>query len=148
MKIESLKCPNCNSTLNVVDGQTSVACEYCGTELAIDDESIDININMTNQEEAGYQFEKGRQRAQAEQENQQEEKQFIITSVETKPKKRRTWLWVLGWLCIFPLPLTIIMLNADYVKKIDIKIRAGIVIAAWIIYFIIYAISAMNKTSG
>ena len=148
MKIESLKCPNCNSTLNVAADQTSVTCEYCGSELAIDDEVVKVDVSVVNQEEAGYQFEKGRQRAQAEQESQLQEKQFIITSVETKPEKRRTWLWVLGWLCIFPLPLTIIMLNADYVKKIDIKIRAGIVIAAWIIYFIIYAISAMNKTSG
>ncbi len=49
-------------------------------------------------------------------------------------KKRKTWLWVLGWIFVFPLPLTLILL-----KKKDLKpvIKYGIIAAAWIVYFII-----------
>ena len=34
------------------------------------------------------------------------------------PKKRRTWLWVLGWIFIFPLPLTILLLRKKQMKPI------------------------------
>lgn len=46
-------------------------------------------------------------------------------------KKRKTWLWVLGWICIFPLPLTILML-----RKKDMKpaLKYGIIAVAWIVY--------------
>lgn len=50
------------------------------------------------------------------------------------PKKRKTWLWVLGWICIFPVPLTIIMLNKKDMNK---KARYGIIAAGWILYLLI-----------
>ena len=48
--------------------------------------------------------------------------------------ERRTWLWVLGWICIFPLPLTILLL-----RKKDMKpaVKYGIIAAAWLLFFII-----------
>ena len=49
-------------------------------------------------------------------------------------KKRKTWLWVLGWLFIFPVPLTILMLRN---KKLKPALRYGIIAVAWIIYLII-----------
>ena len=50
------------------------------------------------------------------------------------PKKRKTWLWVLGWICIFPVPLTIIMLNKKDMNK---KARYGIIAAGWILYLLL-----------
>ena len=50
------------------------------------------------------------------------------------PKKRKTWLWVLGWICIFPVPLTIIMLSKEDMSK---KARYGIIAAGWILYLLI-----------
>lgn len=50
------------------------------------------------------------------------------------PKKCKTWLWVLGWICIFPVPLTIIMLNKEDMSK---KARYGIIAAGWILYLLI-----------
>lgn len=49
-------------------------------------------------------------------------------------KKKNTWLWVLGWVCIFPLPLTILLL-----RKKDMKpaIKYGIVAVAWVLLFVI-----------
>lgn len=59
-------------------------------------------------------------------------------------KKSNTWLWVLGWICIFPLPLTILMLRKKDMKK---EVKYGIIIAAWILYFII-AMASQNKKNA
>ena len=47
---------------------------------------------------------------------------------------RKTWLWVLGWIFIFPVPLTILML-----RKKDMKpaVKYGIIAAAWLLFFVI-----------
>lgn len=47
---------------------------------------------------------------------------------------KQTWLWVLGWICIFPVPLTILML-----RKKDMKpaVKYGIIAAAWLLFFVI-----------
>lgn len=49
-------------------------------------------------------------------------------------KGTHTWVWVLGWICIFPLPLTILLL-----RKKDMKpaVKYGIIATAWIVYLII-----------
>lgn len=57
--------------------------------------------------------------------------------------------WILGWIFIFPVPLTILMLRN---KSLDNKKRYGIIALAWLIYLII-VISASgdkkdNKTSS
>ncbi len=49
-------------------------------------------------------------------------------------KKPSTWLWILGWLLLFPVPLTILMLRN---QKLDKKVRIGIIAIAWIVFFII-----------
>ena len=60
------------------------------------------------------------------------------------PKKRRTWLWVLGWLCLFPVPLTILLLRKKDMKK---PLKYGLVAAAWILYFMIGAAHSGNSTA-
>ena len=51
-----------------------------------------------------------------------------------KSSGRKTWLWVLGWICIFPLPLTILLL-----RKKDMKpaVKYGIIAVAWLLFFVI-----------
>ena len=131
MKIVSMTCPNCGATLQIDADNKNVTCNYCGNSLFIDDEASHVKID--NPEQVGYQFEKGRQRAQAEQQYSQPN-MYVQPSNNTQPKKRRTWLWVLGWLCIFPLPLTILLL-----RKKDMKpaLKYGIIAAAWIVYLLI-----------
>lgn len=51
-----------------------------------------------------------------------------------RPKKRKIWLWVLGWLIIFPLPLTILLLRKKGMKA---PIKYSIIAVAWIVYLII-----------
>ena len=52
-----------------------------------------------------------------------------------QPKKNLLWLWILGWICIFPIPLTILMLRSS--NKLEKKIRYGIIAIAWIVYLCI-----------
>ena len=49
-------------------------------------------------------------------------------------KKRKTWLWVLGWIFIFPLPLTLILLKKKEMKPV---LKYGIIAIAWILYLIV-----------
>ena len=57
--------------------------------------------------------------------------------------KRKTWLWVLGWLCIYPLPLTILLLRK---KEMKAPLKYGIIAASWVIYLII-ALAAGSGSS-
>ena len=128
MRIVSMVCPNCGASIQVDADKKSLTCNYCGNALYVDDEVQ--HIQYDNAEEAGYQFEKGRQRAQ----NEGGRSTPKAINIIPQPKKRKTWLWILGWLCIFPLPLTILMLRKKEMKP---GLKYGVIAAAWIIYLII-----------
>lgn len=49
-------------------------------------------------------------------------------------KKRKTWLWILGWIFIFPIPLTILITRK---QDLNTWVKIVIIAAAWIIYFAI-----------
>lgn len=60
---------------------------------------------------------------------------YTKASEPTQPvKKRKTWLWVLGWIFIFPVPLTILMVKNQKLNKF---IKIGIIAVAWIVYLLI-----------
>ena len=141
MKLIPLKCPNCGAQLNVDANKESVYCEHCGTRIMIDDEINRLQID--NAEEAGYRFEKGRQRAQSEA-NSFHKAEAAQTVSSPKKKKRHTWLWVLGWIFIFPLPLTIILVKK---KKLNPILKYGIIGVAWIIY-LIFALASVSGGSS
>ncbi|WP_027205161.1 hypothetical protein [Butyrivibrio fibrisolvens] len=130
MKIVSMSCPHCGASLQLDADQKNLKCEYCGNNIFLDDEIK--HIQFDNAEESGYLFEKGRQRAKAE--IAREYQQSIPAYTYERPKKRRIWLWILGWLFIFPLPLTILMLRKKNMKP---AIKYGIIVAAWFFYLII-----------
>lgn len=70
--------------------------------------------------------------------------QSDIRNDTVKPqKKRKTWLWILGWIFIFPVPLTILMLRNQRMNKV---IKYVIIANAWILYLII-GISCSSKNS-
>ena len=64
MKLVEMKCKNCGSILEVQPNQKDIKCQYCQTQYKIDDEVV--HIKYDNMENAGYEFEKGRVRAQQE----------------------------------------------------------------------------------
>ncbi len=53
------------------------------------------------------------------------------TGRAVKPAKRKTWLWVLGWIFIFPLPLTILVARS---RKMNTFIKTVLIALAWIVY--------------
>lgn len=53
---------------------------------------------------------------------------------QQQPKKSNTWLWVLGWIFIFPVPLTILMLRNKSLKPV---VRYIIIAVGWIVYLLI-----------
>ena len=56
-------------------------------------------------------------------------------SVQGNEKKGAPiWLWVIGWICIFPLPLTILLLRKKEMKPV---LKYGIIAVAWLIYLLI-----------
>ena len=151
MKLVAFTCPACGAQLNVDIEKGQASCQFCGTTFPIDDEAQ--HIRYDNAEQAGYEFEKGRQRAQAEFAQSSTQQPYQIPSQpmqipeqQGRPKKKRkTWLWVLGWIFIFPIPLTILMMRN---KKLDEKVRIGIIVIAWIIYIGMGASSGKDKSDA
>lgn len=89
--------------------------------------------NRVIQKNQVYNLKKDEQRTQNEpkilQNNQQDN---IIPDKHTR--KNRMWLWVLVWIVIFPIPLTILLLRN---RNIDKKLKYVIIAVSWIIYLII-----------
>jgi len=131
MKIVNMVCPNCRASIQVDADKKNLTCNYCGNNLYLDDEVQ--HVQYDNAEETGYQFEKGRQRAQAEARGTSTP-QNGYTVQQQLVKKRKTWLWVLGWICIFPLPLTILLLRKKDMKPV---LKCGIIVVAWLVYLLI-----------
>lgn len=135
-----MKCPNCNAEVK------GSHCSYCGSELPKEPvkKAGCPKCGSTNTE---YKREK-----QGEVKGNNSKHSIIRTvgmckdcgntwytdisntTTTSTPSKRKTWLWVLGWVCIFPIPLTILLL-----RKKDMKptIKYGIIAVAWIVYLII-----------
>ena len=141
MKLIDTTCPSCGATLTVDKEKGNVFCQYCGTQLLLDDEVK--RVRYDDAEEAGYLFERGRQRALAEMAGAQSPQvadDFPETGDVTQSrssrevvKKRKTWLWVLGWLFCFPIPLTILMLRN---RRFPNAVRYAVIAFAWIMYII------------
>ena len=128
MNMVTMTCPNCGACLNYNEDDKNIKCEYCGSMVVIEDHVA--HIEYEDPEEAGYQFEKGRQRAL--------EESGYDRPYEAPSKPRKTWLWVLGWIFIFPVPLTIIISRN---KRIPLALRIIIIAAAWIFYLILVGLN-------
>lgn len=117
MEYKRFICPNCGASIDFVANQTEVTCEYCGSKF-----STGIKV-QPNAEQNGYDFEKGRQRAMMEQ-------RPIYNTQPQQPVKKYNylWLWILGWTCFFPIPLTVLIWKS---QKLDNKWKTGLTVALW-----------------
>ena len=127
MRIVDTTCTNCGANLHIDADRKQAFCEYCGAQILIDDEVQHLQID--NAESAGYAFEKGRQRAQNE-----AQVMSAYTYLPAPKKKSKIVWWVLGWIFIFPIPLTIIIARN---KKLKTGVKVAIIIAAWGVYLLI-----------
>ena len=126
-----MKCPYCGAeTKNDV-------CEYCGAELPKEKSNTTVNIVNnyygTEPTKSSSSSSKSTQRSKQNQ-----------TPKEPK-KKSRTWLWVLGWIFCFPIPLTVLILRQ---KKIKPVIRYALVAALWIIILISGSVNDSDSASS
>ena len=64
MKLVELECQNCGAALKIEAGADTVSCPYCNATYKIDDEAQ--HIKYDDMENSGYEFEKGRIKAQKE----------------------------------------------------------------------------------
>lgn len=151
MKLINLSCPNCGSQLSVDSETKQAKCEACGNIMLIDD-SVQ-HVQYDNAEMAGYEFEKGRQRAQAErfmqsaQPQQKSNVKYWQNTEVNKNNKSNIWLWVLGWLFFFPLPLTLLLVRN---KNLNPVIKYSIIGVMWTIigFFSIASYVTRDKPSS
>ena len=64
MKLISIVCPNCGAKLQTTANAKMLTCDYCNNDVMIDDEVK--RVCLADAEQAGYEFEMGRQRAMKE----------------------------------------------------------------------------------
>lgn len=139
-----MKCPNCGA--DIKDG--SKFCEFCGSSITANMKRDQEYVNKAGCPKCGSSNIKFDREKQGE--IRGKKGTAVVRSTvgfckdcgytwhtagsSNQPKKKKTWLWVLGWICIFPLPLTILLL-----RKKDMKpaLKYGIIAVAWIIYLII-----------
>lgn len=107
-----MKCPNCGA---IVQGNI---CDYCRSEMPQEK----ANINITNH----YYGDMYQQNT-----NTSEGK---FSKYGSNKKGVPTWVWVLGWICIFPVPLTVLLLRKSDTRQ---KTKYGIIAIAWLVYLVI-----------
>lgn len=136
MKLIDLTCPHCGGHLKIDNSKKECYCPYCGAKLLIDDETI--HVKYDNAETAGYQFEKGRQRAQKEAAANESKKSAFQSNAASSgsPNKDnkhnsigKIILLILAWIYFFPITLTVFIIRN---KKLSTKTKAIIIAVVWI----------------
>lgn len=161
MKLITTKCPHCGGAMQIDEQFKKVVCPFCDTVFVVDDEKQHVQIDGA--EQAGYEFEKGRIKAQQEEamkhavrytppENfhpyntsttyivgteykPQEYKEQPVRYYEPAPKKSNLFLWILGWLFFFPIPLSVLIGRSKMpliLKILLLTVLWGLVILAGI----------------
>ena len=106
MKLIEMKCKNCGAKLNVDENSININCPYCNTTFKLDDEIQ--HIHYDNAEQSGYDFEKGRIRAQQEENNKRNfvcpmcnsrnvNIQIVNESYLKNVHHGLTWWLLIGW---------------------------------------------------
>lgn len=127
MNVVKLTCPHCGAPLEVPDGAKRVTCQYCDCTAAIE--------APLSEEEKAYQHEMGRMRARAEYGEPVVSQTTERTEyVYVEKKKRHTFWWVMGWIFIFPIPATILIVRS---KKMPWWAKALFILLVWGIYLAI-----------
>ncbi len=146
-----MKCPNCGAEIN-----NSKYCEFCGSQITADMQKEQEQLNKEGCPKCGSTNIKFAREKLGESKGKRGT-QIIRTTTgvcndcgytwqtQDAPKKKKTWLWVLGWIFIFPVPLTIILLRKKDMNNI---LKYGIIAVAWIVYLAIAFTGGGNNTDN
>jgi len=137
-------CPYCNAEIK--NGDT---CEYCGRKISYDMKREQEFLNKSGCPKCGSSNIVFSREKQGEIKGKNGTNivrntvgmckdcghTWITDKVDNSiPKKRKTWLWVLGWIFFFPIPLTILVVKNTKLKPL----AKGIIIAImWALIIII-----------
>ena len=138
-----MKCQNCGAEID----SRATTCSYCGSsisyEMRREQEQVNkqgcpkcgsSNISFSREKQGDYIGKKGTTVVRSTVGVCKDCGHTWYVAGSSTPKKAPLWLWILGWIFIFPIPLTIIMLRK---KDMNPKLKYGIIAAAWIIYLLI-----------
>ncbi len=82
MQLTEMKCPRCGAVLEIDPEEEQVTCEFCGARFFFDNGIQSVKVD--NAEEAGYQFERGRQRAREERERERERQRILAQRAQER----------------------------------------------------------------
>ena len=139
-----MKCPSCGAEVG-----TSKYCEFCGSQMSYTMQREQEQLNKKGCPECGSSNIRFNRENQGELRGKNTKRVIHRTvgfcadcgatwypnsAANEAPKKRRTWLWILGWVFIFPVPLTILIYRNERLNK---WLKVGIIAAGWIFYLLI-----------
>ena len=132
MKLLEMKCKNCGALLKVEEDAKYIECQYCNTKYKLDDEVQ--HIKYDDMEKSGYEFEKGRIRAQQEQKRAQSNYNNLNNVNNTSKKKNNKTLWlILAWIFLLPFTATYFIAKSN---KLDKKKKLIIIAIMWVIFLL------------
>ncbi|MBQ1553232.1 MAG: zinc ribbon domain-containing protein, partial [Clostridia bacterium] len=150
-----MKCPSCGAEIG-----NARFCPYCGSQISADmlreNEILNkvgcprcgsTNVSFSRENQGEIRGEKSKRiihytvgvckdcgytwRTDGE---QKKKNSGTLSRLFNWLKTDNRWLWILGWLYIFPLPLTLILLKK---KEMQSALKYGIIAAAWILYLVL-----------
>lgn len=127
MRLIEFKCKNCGAVLKVDPNSDEIKCEHCLSLFKLDDEIKHLKVD--DAEKIGYEFEKGRIKAQ-EEKNENESRNY---SQQSKKKNNTVWL-VLAWIFLLPFTATYFIAKS---KKLNKTQKIIIIAVMWILFLII-----------
>ncbi len=133
MNLLEMKCKNCGALLKVEEDAKYIECQYCNTKYKLDDEVQ--HIKYDDMEKSGYEFEKGRIRAQQEQKRAQSNYNNLNNVNNTSKKKNNKTFWlILAWIFLLPFTATYFIAKNN---KLDKKKKIVIIAIMWVIFLVI-----------
>lgn len=141
MRLVDVNCPSCGAQLRINSEDRVAECPYCGHRFLIDDEVQ--HIQYDNAEQAGYEFEKGRQKAQRE---AYRERRSAPRRQAPQKKPHGSCIMILLWIMFFPFMLTIWIWRTDRIR--DKKIKGILTAVLWVIVALICVAEGGSSTTS
>lgn len=127
MKLFEMRCPNCEASLKINPETKECFCEYCDSRFILEDEKLMSYEEYSNTHNYTY----GNQQSYTGNDNTGYPRYDNPPYTPEPRKKRRTWLWVLGWIFCFPIPATILI---NRKKDWNPAVRIILIVFLWLLY--------------
>lgn len=149
-----MKCPNCGAEI-----ESGKFCEYCGAQLSSEQIREQELINKEGCPKCGSSNVSFSREKQGEFKGKNSSfvvrntiglckdcgYTWTVTGKDSENPKRKTWLWVLGWIFVFPVPLMLILRK----KEMNNALKWVIIVLAWLAYIgLVIAGGSSSKTQN